>query len=210
MLNLSLFYNIMEFPSRLIEDAVTEIAKLPGIGKKSALRMALFLLKQDESFTSSLAEALVKLRTEIKHCVQCHNISDEEVCSICDSHTRDRSLVCIVETPADVLAIENTGQYKGVYHVLGGVISPIEGIGPSDLKIGELIHRLPASEVKEVIFALSSTMEADTTAFYITKKIRDLGMKISSIARGVPVGGELEYTDEVTLGRSIVGRVSYD
>ena len=200
----------MEFPSRLIEDAVTEIAKLPGIGKKSALRMALFLLKQDESFTSSLAEALVKLRTEIKHCVQCHNISDEEVCSICDSHTRDRSLVCIVETPADVLAIENTGQYKGVYHVLGGVISPIEGIGPSDLKIGELIHRLPASEVKEVIFALSSTMEADTTAFYITKKIRDLGMKISSIARGVPVGGELEYTDEVTLGRSIVGRVSYD
>ena len=200
----------MEFPSRLIEDAVNEIAKLPGIGKKSALRMALFLLKQDELFTTSLAEALVKLRTEIKHCQQCHNIADEEICTICNSPTRDKSLLCVVETAADVLAIENTGQFKGVYHVLGGVISPMEGIGPSDLKVNELIHRLPNSEAKEVIFALSSTMEADTTAFYITKKIRDFGLKISSIARGVPVGGELEYTDEVTLGRSIVGRVSYD
>lgn len=200
----------MEFPSKLIEDAVNEIAKLPGIGKKSALRLALFLLKQEESATSSLTEALIKLRTEIKYCNQCHNISDEEVCSICASATRDKSLLCIVETPSDVLAIENTGQYKGVYHVLGGVISPIEGIGPADLKVNELIHRIPKSEIKEVIFALSSTMEADTTAFYITKKIRDFGIKVSSIARGVPVGGELEYTDEVTLGRSIVGRVSYD
>ncbi|MGB0522984.1 MAG: recombination mediator RecR [Flammeovirgaceae bacterium] len=200
----------MEFPSKLIEDAVNEIAKLPGIGKKSALRLALFLLKQEEATTQSLAEALVKLRTEIKYCQTCHNISDADICSICASATRDKSLLCVVETPSDVLAIENTGQFKGVYHVLGGVISPIEGIGPSDLKVNELIQRLPGSEIKEVIFALSSTMEADTTAFYITKKIRDFGVKISSIARGVPVGGELEYTDEVTLGRSIVGRVSYD
>lgn len=202
--------HIMEFPSKLIEDAVNEIAKLPGIGKKSALRLALFLLKQEEATTQSLAEALVKLRTEIKYCQTCHNISDADICSICASATRDKSLLCVVETPSDVLAIENTGQFKGVYHVLGGVISPIEGIGPSDLKVNELIQRLPGSEIKEVIFALSSTMEADTTAFYITKKIRDFGVKISSIARGVPVGGELEYTDEVTLGRSIVGRVSYD
>ena len=200
----------MNFPSQLVEDAVNEISKLPGIGQKTALRLVLFLLKQDVTHTELLTEALNRLRREIKFCVKCHNISDTDLCNICSNPTRDQTLLCVVENTSDVLAIENTGQYKGLYHVLGGVISPIEGIGPGDLKIHELIQRIPGSEVQEVIMALSSTMEADTTSFYITKKIQEFGVRISTIARGVPVGGELEYTDEVTLGRSILGRVRYE
>jgi recombination protein RecR len=200
----------MNYPSRLVEDAVNELSRLPGIGRKTALRLVLFLLREDEQVSQSIAEALVKLRTKIQYCRNCHNISDEEVCSICADKARDKSLVCVVENSSDVLAIENTGQYRGLYHVLGGVISPIEGIGPSELKIEELLTRLPKSEAKEIILALNSTMEAETTAFYITRKIQPFGLKISTIARGVPVGSELEYTDEVTLGRSILRRIAYE
>lgn len=201
----------MEFPSKLIENAVEELAKLPGIGKKTALRLALHLLKSESEDTFTLAEALVKMRTEVKHCSTCHNISDTEVCGICSNPLRDRSLLCVVSDIRDVIAIENTSQYKGLYHVLGGVISPLEGVGPSDLHIDSLLERLlPNSEVKEVLMATSPTMEGDTTAFYLTRKLRDHhNLKITSIARGIPVGGELEYTDEITLGRSIVERTTY-
>lgn len=198
----------MNFPSRLIEDAVNEISKLPGIGKKTALRLVLHLLKEEQEYTDSLTEAINKLRKNISYCRNCHNIADSEQCSICASGKRDRTILCIVEDTPDVMAIENTGQYTGLYHVLGGVISPIEGIGPSELKIESLISRIPGSEVKEVILALSPTMEGDTTAFYISKKLKEYNLKISTIARGIPVGGELEYTDEITLGRSILGRTS--
>ncbi len=199
----------MNFPSKLIENAVEELAKLPGVGRKTALRLALHLLKEESEDTFLLAEALVKMRTEVKHCKQCHNISDTEVCSICSNPLRDRSLLCVVSDIRDVIAIENTAQYKGLYHVLGGVISPIEGVGPSDLHIDSLLERLPNSEVKEIMLAISPTMEGDTTAFYLTRKLRDMPVRITSIARGVPVGGELEYTDEITLGRSIVERTAY-
>lgn len=199
----------MNFPSKLIENAVEELAKLPGIGRKTALRLALHLLKEETEETYSLAEALVKMRTEVKHCKECHNISDTEICSICSNPLRDKSLLCVVSDIRDVIAIENTSQYKGLYHVLGGVISPIEGIGPSDLHIDSLLERLPNSEVKELLFAISPTMEGDTTAFYLTRKLRDHDVRITTIARGVPVGGELEYTDEITLGRSIVERTAY-
>jgi recombination protein RecR len=199
----------MNFPSKLIENAVEELAKLPGIGRKTALRLALHLLKEESEETFLLAEALVKMRTEVKHCKECHNISDTEVCSICLNPLRDRSLLCVVSDIRDVIAIENTSQFKGLYHVLGGVISPIEGVGPSDLHIESLLERLPNSEVKEILLAISPTMEGDTTAFYLTRKLRDHQVRITTIARGVPVGGELEYTDEITLGRSIVERTSY-
>ena len=199
----------MNFPSKLIENAVEELAKLPGIGRKTALRLALHLLKEESEESFSLAEALVKMRTEVKHCKQCHNISDTEICSICSNPLRDKSLLCVVSDIRDVIAIENTAQYKGLYHVLGGVISPIEGIGPSDLHIDSLLERLPNSEVKELLLAISPTMEGDTTAFYLTRKLRDHNVRITTIARGVPVGGELEYTDEITLGRSIVERTVY-
>src|SRR5690606_21544976 len=199
----------MEFPSKLIENAVEELAKLPGVGRKTALRLALHLLKEESEETFLLAEALVKMRTEVKHCKECHNISDTEVCSICLNPLRDRSLLCVVSDIRDVIAIENTSQFKGLYHVLGGVISPIEGVGPSHLHIDSLLERLPNSEVKEILLAISPTMEGDTTAFYLTRKLRDHNVRITTIARGVPVGGELEYTDEITLGRSIVERTSY-
>ncbi|MEJ8801457.1 recombination mediator RecR [Pontibacter sp. H249] len=199
----------MNFPSKLIENAVEELAKLPGIGRKTALRLALHLLKEESEESFSLAEALVKMRTEVKHCKTCHNISDTEICSICSNPLRDRNLLCVVSDIRDVIAIENTSQYKGLYHVLGGVISPIEGIGPSDLHIDSLLERLPNSEVKELLLAISPTMEGDTTAFYLTRKLRDHNIRITTIARGVPVGGELEYTDEITLGRSIVERTVY-
>jgi len=201
----------MQFPSKLIEEAVNEISKLPSIGKKTALRLALFLLKEDKESTLQLAEAIVNLRTKIKYCQQCHNISDSEVCSICSSPRRDRSIICVVEDLPDVLAIENTAQYRGLYHVLGGVISPVEGVGPEELKIETLVKRVaePDSEVREIILALSATMEADTTCFYITKKLNNSEVKVSTIARGVPVGGELEFTDEITLGRSILGRTPF-
>jgi recombination protein RecR len=199
----------MNFPSKLIENAVEELAKLPGVGRKTALRLALHLLKEESEETFLLAEALVKMRTEVKHCKECHNISDTEVCAICQNPLRDRSLLCVVSDIRDVIAIENTAQFKGLYHVLGGVISPIEGVGPSDLHIDSLLERLPNSEVKEILLAISPTMEGDTTAFYLTRKLRDQKVRITTIARGVPVGGELEYTDEITLGRSIVERTSY-
>ncbi len=202
----------MQFPSKLIEDAVNEISKLPGIGKKTALRLVLYLLKSDKDESLLLAESLINLRTKIQYCKTCKNISDGDICSICSSNKRDRSLICVVEDIRDVLAVENTEQYKGLYHILGGIISPIEGVGPQDLHIESLIARIgePDSEVKEVILALSPTMEGDTTAFYISKKLKTHQIKISSIARGIPIGGELEYTDEITLGRSITSRISYD
>ena len=200
----------MEFPSKLIENAVGELARLPGIGRKTALRLALHLLKAEMDTTASLAEALAKMRFEITYCRTCHSISDAEECGICANKLRDHSLVCVVSDVRDVIAIENTGQYKGVYHVLGGVISPIEGIGPSDLHIDSLVARASAedSEVREIILAISPTMEGDTTAFYLSRRLRDLpNVHISTIARGIPMGGELEYADEITLGRSIVDRL---
>ncbi|TYZ06423.1 recombination protein RecR [Hymenobacter lutimineralis] len=199
----------MEFPSKLIENAVGELSKLPGIGKKTALRLALHLLKAETDTTASLAEALAKMRFEIRYCDTCHNISDTPECSICASKFRDQSTVCVVSDIRDVIAIENTAQYQGMYHVLGGVISPIEGIGPSDLTIDSLVERVTkeGSEIREVILAISPTMEGDTTAFYLSRKLRDLPeLNVSTIARGIPMGGELEYADEITLGRSIVER----
>jgi len=199
----------LNFPSKLIEDAVTEISRLPGIGKKTALRLALHLLRQNEAVTEALALALTRMREEINYCKTCHNISDHEECSICSSHRRDRSLICVVEDIRDVLAIENTNQFSGLYHVLGGVISPIQGIGPDDLKIESLISRVSHGEAQEVILALSATMEGDTTSFYLSKRLKESGVKVSTIARGIPVGGELEFTDEITLGRSILTRINY-
>ena len=202
----------MEYSSKLIEEAVNEVSKLPGIGKKTALRLVLHLVKENENRTLALTEALNKLRTNIKFCKTCFNISDDDECAICRSHRRDKSILCVVEDSNDVMAIENTSQYIGVYHVLGGVISPINGIGPSELKIEQLLNRISQkqNEIKEVILALSPTIEGDTTAFYINRKLKDLNLKITSIARGVPVGGNLEYTDEITLGRSITARVLFD
>ncbi len=202
----------MDYPSRLIENAVNQIAKLPGIGKKTALRLALHLIKDKEENTIALTEALNTLRTRIKFCTTCHNISDQDICSICVSHKRDRSILCVVEDAKDVMAIENTAQFNGIYHVLGGVISPMNGVGPSDLKIETLVSRLNdgQSEIRELILALSPTMEGDTTAFYINRKVKDLSLKVSVIARGVPVGGDLEYADEITLGRSILGRTLFN
>ncbi len=200
----------MNYPSQLIENAVNEISKLPGIGKKTALRLTLHLLKREEQQTRSLSEALVAMRTQSQFCRRCHNISDGELCNICKSPKRDTQLLCVVVDTRDVLAIENTSQYNGTYHVLGGIISPLEGIGPADLHINSLLARIAGEEIREVILALSPTMEGDTTAFYLQKKLKPLGVKISSIARGIPIGGDLEYADEVTLGRSIVSRVAYD
>lgn len=188
---------------------MTEISRLPGIGKKTALRLALHLLKQNGVVTEALALAITKMREEIQYCQVCHNISDDVECSICKSHRRDRSIVCVVEDIRDVLAIENTNQYQGLYHVLGGVISPIQGIGPEELKIESLVTRVKTGEVAEIILALSATMEGDTTSFYLSKRLKESGVKVSSIARGIPVGGELEFTDEVTLGRSILTRINY-
>jgi recombination protein RecR len=200
----------VEYPSKLIEDAINQVAKLPGIGKKTALRLVLHLIREKEETTFSLSEALNKLRANIRFCKTCNNISDHEICAICSSGKRDHAIICVVEDTKDVMAIENTSQFNGVYHVLGGVISPMNGIGPSDLKIESLVHRLTikTSEAKEIILALSPTMEGDTTAFYINKRIKDL-VKVTIIARGISVGGDLEYADEITLGRSITGRTLF-
>ncbi len=198
----------MEYPSKLIENAVEEIAKLPGIGKKTALRLALHLLKQEKGEVKGLSESLVDLRENTQYCTSCFNISDSATCAICASHKRDNAIICVVEDTRDVMAIENTSQHFGLYHVLGGVIMPIDGIGPADLTIDALINRVASTNgnVQEIILALPATMEGDTTAFYITKKLKAFGVKVTAIARGVPVGGELEYTDEITLGRSIMNR----
>lgn len=202
----------MEYPSKLIEEAVNQVAKLPGIGKKTALRLVLHLVKENLESTQFLTEALMNLRAGIKFCQSCHNIADAAVCAICSGHKRDRSVICVVEDFNDVMAIENTSQFNGLYHVLGGVISPINGVGPSELKIDSLVSRLsqPNAEAKEIILALSPTMEGDTTAFYIHKRLKPFHLRVSTIARGVPIGGELEYTDEITLGRSILSRINYD
>ena len=195
-----------KFPSLLLERAVGEISRLPGIGRKTALRLALHLLRQDEAATDALAEALVRLRHDVRYCSRCHNISDDEVCPICSDARRDSTTLCVVENVQDVMAIENTQQFNGLYHVLGGIISPMDGIGPSDLNIDSLVKRVSEGGVREVILALSSTMEGDTTNFDISRRLQPLGVAVSVIARGISVGNELEYTDEVTLGRSIVNR----
>ena len=194
----------------LLEKAVGEFAKLPGIGRKTALRLALHLLRQDESEVETFSHAILKLRQEIKRCDCCHNISDTARCPICSDGRRDASLVCVVENIQDVMAVENTQQYNGLYHVLGGVISPMDGIGPGDIEINSLVDRVAAGGIKEVIFALGSTMEGDTTNFYISRKLAPFGVQMSVIARGISVGDELEYTDEVTLGRSIVNRTPFE
>jgi recombination protein RecR len=199
----------MNFPSSLIEEAVNELSKFPGIGKKSALRMVLFLLKQEVVVVNRMGEAIIKLRNEIKFCERCHNVSDQKLCNICSNPKRDSKLVCVVEDLRDVMAIENTNQFGGNYHVLGGLINPIQGIGPDQLKIESLIERIKGFEVKEVILALSATMEGDTTAFYLSKKLSPIGVNISTISRGIAIGGELEYADEITLGRSIANRIPY-
>lgn len=197
---------VTKYPSVLLDKAVGEMSKLPGIGRKTALRLVLHLLRQDEALTDSLAEALTHARHEIKRCKCCHNICDEDVCPICSSGQRDRSLICVVENVQDVMAVEATQQFKGLYHVLGGVISPMDGIGPNDLEIDSLVDRVGEGGISEVILALASTMEGDTTNFYITRRLASSGVKISMIARGISVGDELEYTDELTLGRSIINR----
>ncbi len=200
----------MEFSSKLLENAVNEIAQLPGIGRRTALRLALHLLKQPQENTTALTRALDDLRKHINFCSSCHNLSDMPVCEICSNPARDHSLLCVVEDIRDVIAIENTGQFKGYYHVLGGIISPVDGVGPQDLNIDSLEVKVKKGEIKEIIFALSATMEADTTNFYIYKILAPYKLKTSAIARGIPVGDELEYTDEVTLGRSILKRVPYE
>ncbi|MFY7743114.1 MAG: recombination mediator RecR [Flavobacterium sp.] len=200
----------MEFSSKLLEKAVNEMAQLPGIGKRTALRLVLHLLKQPVEQTAFLSEALVMMRNEIKTCVSCHNISDVEVCEICANEKRNTRLICVVEDVRDVMAIENTGQFKGIYHVLGGKISPIDGIGPGQLTIASLVEKVRLGKVTEIIFALSSTMEGDTTNFYIYKQIKEFDVKTSAIARGISVGDELEYADEVTLGRSIINRIPFE
>lgn len=199
----------MNFSSKLIEEAVNAFASLPSIGRKTALRLVLHLMKQNPEYTEEFAEALVNMRKHIKTCSVCHNFSDDPVCSICADPRRDASLVCVVEGVRDVMAIEETGQYRGKYHILGGVISPIEGIGPNELNIDDLVQRVAEGTVKEIIMAVSPTIEGDTTIFYISKKLRDYDVKVSTIARGVSFGGELEYADELTLGRSILARVPY-
>lgn len=201
---------IQQYPSRLLEKAVSEFAKLPGVGRRTALRLVLYLLRRDKKDVLAFAEAISDLVQNVKYCSVCHSISDEDVCPICSDSRRDKTTVCVVENIQDVMAIENTRQYKGLYHVLGGVISPMDGIGPSDLQIESLVKRVQEGTVKEVILALGSTMEGDTTNFYISKRIATAGdIKVSVIARGISVGGEIEYTDEVTLGRSILNRVPF-
>ncbi len=198
-----------EYPSQLLERAVSEFAKLPGIGRKTALRLVLHLLRQETEEVERFAEAVTQMKHEIKHCRVCHNISDSDVCPICSSPQRDASTICVVENVRDVMAIENTAQFNGLYHVLGGIISPMDGIGPSDLEIDSLVSRVAEGGVKEVILALSPTMEGDTTNFYLFRKLAGYDVKMSVIARGISVGDELEYADEVTLGRSILNRTPF-
>lgn len=200
----------MDFPSKLLENAVNEMAQLPGIGKRTALRLVLHLLRQPVEHTSALTTSLDLLRTEIKYCRSCHAISDTDLCEICGNASRDRSTICVVEDVRDVMALENTQLYKGIYHVLGGKISPVDGVGPGQLHIQSLIEKVQKGTVKEIIFALSSTMEGDTTNFYIYRQIKDYEVITSTIARGIAVGDELQYADEVTLGRSLVHRVPFE
>ena len=200
---------VQQYPSQLLEKAVSEFAKLPGVGRKTALRLVLHLLRQPEDAVDDFSQSVIRVRHDIKHCSVCHNISDTEVCPICSDPRRDTSMICVVENIQDVMAVENTQQYHGLYHVLGGIISPMDGIGPADLEIDSLVERVEQGGVSEVILALASTMEGDTTNFYISRKLAATGVKLSMIARGISVGDELEYTDEVTLGRSILNRTPF-
>lgn len=201
---------IQRYPSVLLENAVNELASLPGVGRKTALRLALYMLRRDVNYTEGFASALVALRKEVKYCKVCHNICDDEMCTICADPLRDHSTVCVVENIKEVMAIENTGQFRGVYHVLGGIISPMDGIGPGDLQIDSLVKRVADGGVNEVVLALSTTMEGDTTNFFIHRKLTAYDIKVSVIARGVSIGDEIEYADEITLGRSIVNRTSFN
>ena len=198
-----------QYPSLLLQKAVDEFSKLPGVGKKTAMRLVLHLLRQDTADVDAFGKSIIQLKHEIKYCKVCHNISDTDVCQICSNPSRDTSLICVVESIQDVMAVEATQQFHGLYHVLGGVISPMDGIGPSDLQIDTLVERVSKGDIKEVILALSSTMEGDTTNFYIYRKLANYPVKISVIARGISIGDELEYTDEITLGRSIVNRTLF-
>jgi recombination protein RecR len=199
----------MNYPSQLIEDAVNELSKFPGVGKKSAMRMVLFLLKQKEQDATRLGEAIIKLRSQIQYCKRCGNVSDSEQCNICSNPKRNQQLICVVEDLRDVIAIENTQQFNGTYHVLNGLISPMNGVGPDTLNIESLLQRVQAEQTQEVILALSATMEGDTTGFYLSKKLASASVKVSTISRGIAIGGELEYADEITLGRSIALRTVY-
>lgn len=200
----------MNFSSKLLEDAVNEFSKLPGVGQKTALRLVLHLLNQETAEVEVFGNSIIKLKQQIKHCNICHNISDHVVCEICTSNKRDKETICVVEDTRDVMAIENTAQYFGVYHVLGGLISPMDGVGPSDLYIDTLVQRVAAGGIKEIILALSPNMEGDTTLFYLYKRLKEYNVPVTTIARGIAFGGELEYTDEITLGRSIITRVPYE
>jgi len=200
----------MQFSSSLLENAVNEFAKLPGIGKKTALRMVLHLLKQDEATTENFSETIARMRRDIKFCQRCHNVSDADICSICANSLRNQRVICIVENLRDVIAIENTQQFSGTYHILGGVISPLDGIGPDQLQIESLVQRIKKEQTEELIFALSPNIQGDTTIYYIQKKIQELNCRITTIARGIAFGGELEYADELTLGRSLQNRMPVD
>ena len=201
---------MQQYPSQLLERAVEAFSQLPGVGRKTALRLVLHLLRQSTEDVDNFADAVIRVKHDVKYCKVCHNISDNEVCSICSDPRRDASVVCVVENIQDVMAIENTQQFHGLYHVLGGIISPMDGIGPHNLEIESLVERVEEGTVKEIILALASTMEGDTTNFYISRKLKDTGVKLSIIARGISVGDELEYTDEVTLGRSILNRTPFE
>ncbi|EFB92927.1 MAG: recombination mediator RecR [Prevotella bivia] len=201
---------MQQYPSLLLEKAVNEFSQLPGIGRKTALRLVLHLLRQSTTQVDDFSNAMVEMKHNIKHCKVCHNISDTDICPICSDARRDTTVVCVVENIQDVMAIENTQQFNGLYHVLGGIISPMDGIGPNDLEIESLVERVRSGEIKEIILALASTMEGDTTNFYISRKLKEFDVKLSVIARGISVGDELEYTDEVTLGRSIINRTPFD
>lgn len=200
---------ITVFPSRLLENAVNEFASLPGIGRKTALRLVMHLLRKDSEEVRRFGETIIRLREDIKYCKICHSISDTEICGICSDKSRDPSIICVVESVQDVLAIENTRQYRGLYHVLGGIISPIDGIGPSDLNIDSLEEKVKMGGIVEVIFALSTTMEGDTTSFYLYRRLNKYNIKLSVLSRGVAIGDELEYTDEITLGKSIINRTPF-
>ncbi len=201
--------HVHHYPSLLLENAVTQFAKLPGIGKKTALRLVLHLLKQDAANVNDFVQALVSLKNEVRYCNVCKNISDTETCEICSNHSRNKELICVVENIKDVMHVENTAQFNGLYHVLGGIISPMDGIGPADLEINSLELRVQSGNVKEVILALSPTSEGDTTSFYLFKKLQKYGVSITTIARGVAIGDELQYADEITLGRSIINRIPF-
>lgn len=201
---------VNHYSSKLVEEAVGELSKLPGIGKRTAMRLALHLLKQEVSFSERLGNSIINMRTNIRFCKHCHNISDQEVCEICSNPRRDGKVLCVVEDIRDVMAIENTGQFQGLYHVLGGLISPMDGVSPSDLTIDKLTARIQEEEVEEIILALAATVEGDTTNFYIYKQIKPFTLKVSTIARGIAIGDEIEFADEITLGRSIIGRLPYE